>query len=276
MNSRALAAKIIFQVLEQRQSLMHLLPVYLDHASLKDRGFIQEICYGVLRWLPRLAYQLQPFVTRKPKGKDKIAYHVMLVGLYQLYHMAVPHHAALHATVEAAHQLTPRLKKMVNAVLRHCLRAHEQQPSDFQTLETQYAHALWLIEQIKQSYPQKYIQILTANNTHPPMWIRVNLEQQSREVYQQQLKECGIAATATDFVPSALCLQKPHAVNELPGFLEGLVSVQDASAQLAAYYLDPRPGEKILDACAAPGGKSLHLLQHCPDIQYCSIAQIFN
>lgn len=271
-NSRAVAAEIVFTVIEQKQSLTQVLATHLSNISAQDKGFIQEMCYGTLRWLPRLEHHLTPLLKQKPKGKDKVAYALLLVGLYQINYLSVPHHAAIHATVDAAAKLTPRLKNLVNAVLRNYLRGLKSDTEpQWKTPEATHAHPRWLIERLKQDYPEHYAQIMTANNAHPPMWIRVNTQQTTRDAYQTRLQEQGIAATPSVDAPDALCLAKPCPVSELLGFEHGECSVQDASAQLAAHYLKPQAGDKVLDVCAAPGGKSLHLLQQCPEIELTAV-----
>ncbi len=129
------------------------------------------------------------------------------------------------------------------------------------------SHPDWLIKQIEQDWPQQAQQILLENNQQPPMALRVNLARISRDQYLQQLSEQGIEAVAVSFCPSAIILDKPVAVDLLPGFAEGLVSVQDTAAQLAAGLLDVQAGHRVLDVCAAPGGKTAHILEHQPQLK---------
>ena len=198
-NSRAIAAKIVFAVIEQKQSLTQVLATHLNDVSAQDRAFIQQMCYGTLRWLPRLEQDLTPLLKQNPKGKDKVAYALLLVGLYQINYLSVPHHAAIHATVDAAAKLTPRLKNLVNAVLRNYLRGLKPDAKPvWKTPEATHVHPRWLIDSLKADYPEHYAQIMAANNAHPPMWIRVNTQKTTRDAYQARLQEQGI-----DAVPSA-------------------------------------------------------------------------
>jgi 16S rRNA (cytosine967-C5)-methyltransferase len=181
--------------------------------------------------------------------------------------MRVKPHAAVSETVLAARK-KPWAKALINALLRSYLR--EQDSLEQKADNRQYAavsHPDWLIKQIEQDWPLQAQQILLENNQPPPMALRVNLARISRDQYLQQLSEQGMAAVAVSFCPSAIILDKPVAVDLLPGFSDGLVSVQDTAAQLAAGLLDVKPGHRVLDVCAAPGGKAAHILEHQPQLK---------
>jgi 16S rRNA (cytosine967-C5)-methyltransferase len=227
--------------------------------SGKDRAFIQALCYGVCRQFHRLDFILSQLLDKPLKDADVKA--LALVGLYQLKFMRVKPHAAVSETVLAARK-KPWAKSLINAVLRTYLREQEElehKADKFQAAAL--SHPDWLIKQIERDWPEQALNIFLENNRQPPMVLRVNLAKTSRESYLQRLTGQDIAAQAVSFCPSAIRLDKPAPVELLPGFADGLVSVQDAAAQLAAGLLDVRPGQRVLDVCAAPGGKAAHILE---------------
>lgn len=260
MNVRLIAARVLSRVLQDGQSLTTVLESALQAVeSGKDRAFIQALCYGVCRYYHRLDFILNELLDKPLKDQDVKA--LALVGLYQLKYMRVKPHAAVSETVLAARK-KPWAKALINALLRSYLR--EQDSLEQKADNVHYAavsHPDWLIQQIEQDWPQQAQQILLENNRQPPMALRVNLARISRDQYLQQLSAQGIAASAIDFCPSAIILDKPVAVDLFPGFAEGLVSVQDTAAQLAAGLLDVQAGQRVLDVCAAPGGKAAHILE---------------
>ncbi|MFA5922382.1 MAG: 16S rRNA (cytosine(967)-C(5))-methyltransferase RsmB [Methylococcaceae bacterium] len=263
MNTRLIAARVLSRVLQDGQSLTAALESALQSVeSGKDRAFIQALCYGVCRTYHRLDFILNELLDKPIKDLGVKA--LALVGLYQLKYMRVKPHAAVSETVLAARK-KPWAKALINALLRGYLR--EQDSLEQKADNVQYAavsHPDWLIKQIEQDWPQQAQQILLENNQQPPMALRVNLARISRDQYLQQLSEQGIEAVAVSFCPSAIILDKPAMVDLLPGFAEGLVSVQDTAAQLAAGLLDVQAGHRVLDVCAAPGGKAAHLLECQP------------
>jgi len=233
--------------------------------SGKDRAFIQALCYGVCRQFHRLDFILSQLLDKPLKDADVKS--LALVGLYQLKFMRVKPHAAVSETVLAARK-KPWAKSLLNAVLRTYLR--EQEGLEHKADKFQVAalsHPDWLIRQIKQDWPEQALTILQQNNQQPPMALRVNLAKISCESYLQLLTEQEITAETVSFCPSAIRLDKPVPVDLLPGFAEGLVSVQDTAAQLAAGLLDVQPGHRVLDVCAAPGGKAAHILESQPQLK---------
>jgi 16S rRNA (cytosine967-C5)-methyltransferase len=185
------------------------------------------------------------------------------VGLYQLLMLDTPAHAAVSETVQAVRSLGKKWASgLVNAVLRNALRrstnllaAADSEPAG------RWAHPDWWVRRLEKDWPEDWQAILEANNQRPPMVLRVNALQGGRDTYLRRLGEADIEAHALPLTGSAIRLQKPVSVDALPGFGEGAVSVQDAAAQLSAGLLDLRPGLRVLDACAAPGGKTGHLLE---------------
>lgn len=260
MNTRLVAANVLSRVLQDGQSLTAALDnAFLAVESSKDRAFIQALCYGVCRQFHRLDFILSQLLDKPLKDTDVKA--LALVGLYQLNFMRVKPHAAVSETVLAARK-KPWAKSLINAVLRTYLR--EQQGLECKADKFQIAalsHPAWLIKQVEQDWPEQALTILQENNQQPPMALRVNLAKISREDYLQQLAEQEIAGKIVDFCASAIVLDRPVPVDLLPGFGDGLASVQDTAAQLAAGLLDVQPGQRVLDVCAAPGGKTAHILE---------------
>ncbi len=268
-NPRALAALMVAAVAGEGRSLSSLIPVRLGVlADSRDRALAQELTYGTLRWYLRLQALAGRLLERPLKGRDRDIQALLLVGLYQLLYMELPAHAAIHATVEAARALGKRWAAgLVNAVLRNgqrhaaaLLAELEQDP------EIRWAHPTWLLELLQQDWPDHWQAIVAADNERPPMCLRVNLRRCTRDAYQQRLADAGIAAQPVPGLAAALQLARPVAVDALPGFHDGLVSVQDGGAQRAAELLAPQPGERVLDACAAPGGKTAHILELQPQL----------
>ena len=266
MNTRLIAAKVLTSVIRDGQSLTAALNNTLGVVeSDKDRAFIQALCYGVCRNFHRLDYILSQMLDKPLKDLDVKA--LALIGLYQLKFMRVKSHAAVSETVLAARK-KPWAKALINALLRSYLRGQEgfEQKAD-NVKSALVSHPDWLIQQIEQDWPMQAQQIFQQNNEQPPMALRVNLANISQYQYLQKLRDQGIEAEAVSFCRSAILLNKPAVVDILPGFNEGWVSVQDTAAQLAAELLDVQIGHRVLDVCAAPGGKAAHILEHQPKVR---------
>ena len=266
MNLRGLAAQILSRVINEGQSLTaaleNQLPKLNDH---QDRAFVQALCYGVIRHYYALTCTLQQLLDKPLKTKDGDIQALLLVGLYQLQHMRVKSHAAVSETVSATRH-KPWAKSLVNAVLRNYLRdaenlrCHTDRPA---TLN----HPDWIIDVLEQNWPDQATQIMAANDRAAPMSLRVNLLRGSREDYLKRLQQLDINAQISTYSLAGIVLDHPINVEQLPGFTEGLVSVQDLAAQLAAELLDVKPGQRVLDLCAAPGGKTAAILEQQPDLQ---------
>lgn len=266
MNTRLVAARVLFRVLQDGQSLTAALDnAFLAIESGKDRAFIQALCYGVCRQYHRLDYILSQLLDKPLKDTEVKA--LALVGLYQLKYMRVKPHAAVSETVLAARK-KPWAKSLINAVLRTYLREQEELEHKADKIQVAaLSHPDWLIKQIERDWPEQALNIFLENNLQPPMVLRVNLAKVSREQYLQLLTGQNVEAEIVSFCPSAIKLDKPVPVDILPGFADGLVSVQDTAAQLAAGLLDVRPGHRVLDVCAAPGGKAAHILESQPQLK---------
>lgn len=266
MNLRLCAAKALTRVLADGEFLTAALEQVLDPVqSAQDRALVKALCYGVCRYYHRLDFILGRLLDR-PIKETSIRL-LMLVGLYQLAFMRIKTHAAVAETVGGAAR-KPWAKGLINAVLRRYLREKDQLETMADAdLSASLSHPLWLIDKIRLDWPELAELCLRENNLQPPLTLRVNLAQISRETYCESLNRQGISATTVEICPSALILEKPLPVEKIPGFAEGLVSVQDLAPQLAAGLLELESGNRVLDMCAAPGGKTAHILEMRNDLQ---------
>ena len=264
--SRAVAAQAVFQVVEQGRSLSQALPALNQHLSPRDKGMAQALAYGVLRHLPQLNFMVGGLLTKPLKGELKPLHALLLVGAYQLAYMGSAEHAAVSATVDAATLLKrTKQKGLVNGVLRNIQRQLPQLRKQLQQKPAlAHGHPRWLAERIRAAYPQQADTIFVANNEQAPMWLRINLQKTNRSAYLELLADAGIEALAEAPLDCAICLAQPVDVNALPHFSDGWVSVQDIAAQHAASLLATKANDYVLDCCAAPGGKTAHILEQQP------------
>lgn len=264
-NLRSLAAQTLEKVVEQGQSLSNVLPAAQKSLPDKDGALLQEICYGVLRTLPQLEWIIGQLMDRPMTGKQRSVHFLIMVGLYQLIFTRIPAHAALAETVEGAIALRrQQLKGLINGVLRQFQRRQDELTAAMSDGDRQYLHPKWLLERLKRAWPEQWQQIAEANNQRPPMWLRVNRQHHTRDEWLSLLQESGKNAEPHPVHTDALRLDAPCGVTQLPGFEQGWVTVQDASAQGCVALLEPQNGESILDLCAAPGGKTTHILEAAP------------
>lgn len=264
MQARALAAAVLTEILTRRQTITTILPSRLEQLSnSKDRALVQELCYGVMRWYFRLEQILATMLQKDLKQKHLDIKLLLLVGLYQFNFLHVPEHAVVSATVAACDDLQkPWAKKLVNAILRRYQRERLLLTERFRLdINFLHAHPDWLVRELQREYPSDWLQIIAANNRHPPMFLRINQRLTTRAEYLDKLSKVSIPATIVPHSPVGIKLSQAVDVESLPGFREGLVSVQDLAAQLAAPLLESDRGQRILDACAAPGGKLAHILE---------------
>tara|TARA_R110002126_G_scaffold16500_21_gene65912 strand:- start:2871 stop:4208 length:1338 start_codon:yes stop_codon:yes gene_type:complete len=269
-NCRALAAQCCYQVIDQGRSLSDVLPkAQQQMTNPLDKALLQEICFGIMRTLPQLEHVCAQLMQKPLVKNFRVLQFLIYVGVYQLHFMRVPDHAAINATVEAARELKGQsLTKLINGVLRNVQR----QPGLFDfsqaSLAVQYSHPGWLISSLQNAYPGEWQDILDANQNKAPLWLRVNNQQVSTAQFCSALAEEGIGySQPIAELPTAILLDTATDVTELPGYHQGWFSVQDAAAQYAAALLAPADGERILDACCAPGGKTCHLLELAPAAQ---------
>ncbi|WP_339665363.1 16S rRNA (cytosine(967)-C(5))-methyltransferase RsmB [uncultured Pseudomonas sp.] len=266
MSPRLAAARALTAVMAGKASLGSSLPTQLKEVAARDQALVQELAFGTARWYTRLDALTRDLLNKPMKAADLDLQALLLVGLYQLLYLRVPAHAAIAATVECAAEMgKPWAKGMLNAVLRRVQRESEallaavdQSPSE------RVSHPGWLFKRLQRAWPEQLDAITHANNLHPPMTLRVNQQQVSRDDYLLALQNAGIVAKACEFSAVGIQLAQACDVQQLPGFAQGQVSVQDEAAQLAAPLLDLQPGQRVLDACCAPGGKTCQMLEQQP------------
>lgn len=263
--TRAAAAVAVDQVLAGGRSLNGALRVALsDQLPDRDRALVKALAFGALRWHHRHRLIIGELLDRPVRARDRILEALLSVGLFQLIDTRQPAYASVSATVDATRKLQrPRAAGLVNATLRRFQREQNALlPRVLARDEGRFSHPQWLIDRLRADWSDRAPQVLTFALARPPMWLRVNRARIDTGAYIERLRnEIDVDATKLAGIPSAVCLSRPVAVGDLPGFADGLASVQDAAAQLAAQLLDATPGMRVLDACAAPGGKTGHLLE---------------
>lgn len=260
---RAVAAEVLLAV-EQGQSLSQCLPPALARLPGTDRPTLQALCYGSCRWFHRLDDELHGRLKRPLRPGDRVIHHLMLVALFQLRFSQQASYAVLNESVEACRALDrPHLTGLVNGVLRAAERAGAPDASND---ASRVSHPGWMVEKLRHNWPEDWQAIVDANNAQAPMTLRVNGLRFRRDDYLALLTEAGIGAEPTRFAPHGIQLAQPVPVDRLPWFADGAVSVQDEAAQLCTALLDLAPGQRVLDACAAPGGKTCAILEACRDL----------
>ncbi len=258
---RAQAAKAVDAVVVQGRSLDAVLADLEQQINPADAPLVKMLCYGTLRHHFRLRANLGKLLDRPLKVRDSVIESLLAIGLFQLTDTRIPDHAAVSMTVEAARLLRrPKYAGVINAILRNFLRRNvgQQEAGDD---ESRFNHPAWLIDALREDWPDHWQQILEANNDRAPMWLRVNQNRTTAGDYIDRLATDQDGHGVLSGFVHAIRLAKPVPVAELPGFADGDVSVQDAAAQIAAPLLLMHGGLRILDACAAPGGKTGHLLE---------------
>ena len=255
------AAKIVNRVVHGGRNLTQVLSEALRRQSgftLQERGALQDLCYGTLRYYSRLVCILDSLLERPMQ--DETLHSLLLVALYQLQHTKAGQHAIVDQAVRAAKSAFPSAGGLVNAILRNFQRKQTALLATADLKEaSRYAYQQWWIDAVNAQYGERASAILESGNRHPPMTLRVNARHTTAAEYQALLALQDIAARIVE--PQALIIERPLQVDRLPKFVEGWVSVQDAGAQYAAKMLDVHDGMRVLDACAAPGGKAAHLLE---------------
>ncbi|MFW5825608.1 MAG: transcription antitermination factor NusB, partial [Marinobacter sp.] len=250
---RAVAARVL-QAVEQGESLTQCLPRESAALAADQLPQLQALCYGTCRWFHRLDEELNGRLRKPLRKQDRVIHHLMLAALFQLRFSDNPSYAVLNETVEACKALgRAPLAGLVNGVLRAAEREGAPEPGSEQA---RYSHPAWIVEKLRHNWPDHWPSILDANNVQAPMTLRVNPMRGTRDEYLARLAEAGIQAHATRFALHGIQLERPLPVERLPGFAAGDASVQDEAAQLCTQWLQPAPGQRILDACAAPGGKT--------------------
>ena len=259
---RAAAVGVIDAVLRGRSLKGELATALPKIGDARDRALLEAICFAALRQRARYDAALRTWMPKPPSAKDGELRALLLAGFAQLDELRLPAHAALSATVEATRALgRPHQAGLVNALLRRAQR--EGVPA----ADASAAWPAWLRERVVADWPQQAEAVFAASAQPAPLWLRANRGRNARDDYARRLAEAGIACSIDETLLDAIRIDEPLAVADLPGFAEGDASVQDASAQLVADALSPANGARVLDACAAPGGKTAHLLERDPSLR---------
>jgi len=261
--ARLASVEALGPVLNQQASLSVTLPRAQKDLAPEEAALAQALAFGVCRFYPRLFFYAQQLLQKPLKGQDTEVLALLLVGLYQLQEERVADYAAIDTCVEASKALNkPWASKLLNACLRRFQREKDALVELAMNKESPAtAHPPWLLKKIKKAYPNHWRDLCAANNQQPPMTLRVNQRQISREAYLAALHQADIQATPTAHSPWGLVLETPVSPLQLPGYAEGWFSVQDEAAQLAPSLMNLAEGQRVLDACSAPGGKTTHLAE---------------
>ncbi|MUH73563.1 16S rRNA (cytosine(967)-C(5))-methyltransferase RsmB [Psychrosphaera haliotis] len=267
-NVRAAAAETLLAVMDKGVSLSEALPKAQLKIPAKDHALLQEMCFGAIRFFPRFDAITNQLLSKKLKGKQRLFHHLIIIGIYQLEEMRIPQHAAVAETVQAAVSLKAQgLKGLINACLRNFMRNRDNLFSKINNPVTEYSHPSWFIKRVQDAYPDQWQSILTSNLERAPMWLRVHTNNVSTTEFCDALDDAKIEYSQPLADANAILLAAPKPVDKLPGFEQGWFTVQDGAAQHAAHLLSPEDGESVLDACAAPGGKTCHIL----DLAKCDV-----
>lgn len=266
-NPRIAAIHALSEVLDKNKNLGDC-EAFSRVKDSRDNAFARNLTYGVLRWLSALEWLASELLDKPLKKREHEVQRLVLLGLQQLWHDHTASHAAVNETAECARKLgKPWAVGLINAVLRRFQREQESLLQRMEEAGKQFAHPAWLLKQIQHDWPEHWLDCVAANNQQAPLWLRINRQRADQNVLFGDLKDAGFELTEHAFARDAICITPAAAVVKIPGFEKGWLSVQDPAAQLARDLLNPCPGDRILDACAAPGGKTAHLLESCPDIQ---------
>lgn len=260
---RQMVAEILHRIVVEQASLSTVLPERVVSLEPRERAWVQALVYTTLRWYPRLEGWSRLLLQRPLPRRDAMVRILVLQGLAELHHFGTPDHAVIAETAELARVLRrPRAVGLVNAVLRRSRREADLLTSKLDSQpETRWACPLWWIEMLRSAWPDEWENLLAAALEQAPLTLRVNRCQGTRAALLDEWMAAGWHAEPHPWVSSAIHLATAVDVEQIPGFATGRVTVQDAAAQWAAELLDVEPGMRVLDACAAPGGKTSHLLE---------------
>ncbi len=260
---RVQSSLVLNQVIHGKHSLDRAIEQAHKDIDDNEKPLLTNICYGTLRFYWELKAKIDQLLSQPLKKKDKIIENLLQSAIFQIDKTRIPDHAVVSQTVEASRKLNKgHLSSLINGILRTYLRSDRD--IEKITEEIKFNHPNWMIEKIKQDWPLNWEQILKKNNDRAPMWLRVNQKKIETKKYLKQFlaDESKIEADNMQLNDYAICLKTPISVKYLPGFEEGYVSIQDGAAQLAADVLLENKSGRILDACAAPGGKTAQLIEN--------------
>jgi 16S rRNA (cytosine967-C5)-methyltransferase len=263
-DTRALAAKGLAEIALRGASLRDVMERYAPRLSdPRDRALLMALLSEGARWWLRFDAAIDGLLEKSLRHKDPAIHALLVIGLVQLEILELQDYAAVAATVEAVRALQrPQLAGLVNAVLRRWQRERETLTAQLDAKpQTRHAHPAWLAAALQRDWPTQADAVMAADNHEPPLMLRVNRQRSERAVLTEQLQAAGYAATAHPWLRDALVLPHSNDITRMPGFEDGLFAVQDGSAQVAADLADLHDGLRVLDACAAPGGKACHLLE---------------
>lgn len=266
-NPRLAALRALSEVLDENKNLGDG-EAFSSLSDPRDNALARNLTYGVLRWMTALEWLAAELLVKPIKKREVDVQRLVLLGLQQLWHDHTASHAAVNETAECARLLgKPWAVGLINAVLRRFQREQEVLLSRLEQTGKQYSHPGWLLSEIQADWPEAWQDIIDANNRQAPLWLRINRRQADELALRDDLKSAGFEISDHVFARDAIAISPAAAVARIPGFDKGWLSVQDPAAQLARDLLDPRPGDRILDACAAPGGKTAHLLESCQALE---------
>ena len=265
---RAYAATLMASVISHQQTLNFSIE---DLATLnpQQQSWVKEVCFGSLRFYHHLSVILNNLLNEPLAKKNADIQCLIIIGLYQIEHMNTPHHAAVNETVAATKVLKKAWAKgLCNKILRRFIKERTRLLQETNhNLQAKYSHPIWLIERLQTAWPDQWESILKENNQRPPLTLRVNLQRTTRDDYQSELASNKIAFQTDNRCQTAVTLTQSLPVSKIPKFDLGFASVQDISGQRIIELVDLKPGFQVLDACAAPGSKTCHMLEAEPRIK---------
>lgn len=263
-DTRALAARALVDIALRGASLREVMERNAPRLhDPRDRALLMALLSEGARWWLRFDAAIDGLLEKPLRHKDPAIHALLVLGLVQLEILELQDYAAVAATVEATRSLKrPQLAGLVNAVLRRWQRERETLLAKLDAQpRTRHAHPAWLASALARDWPLQAEAVMAADNHEPPLMLRVNRRRSLRQDLIARLQAAGHAATAHPWLADALVLPHSTDVTRLPGFEDGAFAVQDGSAQVAADLADLQDGMRVLDACAAPGGKACHLLE---------------
>ena len=260
-NARVAAVSVVCSILQNTDNLDNLVSKTINHLDEKDKKLFHAVVFGVFEKWYELKSIIDKLLKKPLNKKDQLIQATLLCGLFELrWHRSAQYGVVSEYVNVASNSKRPWAKGFINAVLRNFARKKEFVTGSVCNIEAHWNHPRWFVEDLKKAWPEKWKSILVANNTHPPMTIRVNLKKIDRNSYLKLLSNAGIQGNYGQ-PDSSILLKKPTNIANLPGWDLGYCSIQDSSSQWVAKICAPQKNERVLDACAAPGGKSCHLME---------------